>query len=531
MSIQIDLLGQLSLGYEGENIALPSSKKTRALLAYLALTQRAHSRERLCELLWDSPDDPRGALRWALSKLRGALDSDGPDVILSDRDHVKIDVSHIELDIHQIKEKLTDDASKASLSDIKEMVQKLNHVLLDGLDMPNQTEFQSWLVAQREDARLLMTQTLKILSLSSDLEDGERVKWTRKWLDAQPLSEAAALANITALRRVGRFDDANRVVSSFRELARKSQISVTDNFDMQLMQKPLVKTEEAPESFQHKQSIGFCKASDGVSIAYATVGNGPPLVKAANWLNHLDLDWDSPIWGDTFRRCASHHTFIRYDERGNGLSDWDVEEISQRKFVEDLETVVDHLNIEKFPLLGISQGCAVSIEYAVRHPERVSALILVSGYASGWRIGASLEEQEKREAVLTLTKHGWGTNNSAYRQIFSQTFMPDAPLEDLEWFNEFQRKTTSAENAVRFQNAFGHIDVRELLPQVKVPTIVFHATHDQRITLDQGRELAVGIPNARFVPLESRNHIILGHEAAWAQCFNEIDQFLAEHNI
>ena len=144
----------------------------------------------------------------------------------------------------------------------------------------------------------------------------------------------------------------------------------------------------------------------------------------------------------------------------------------------DLETVVDELGLERFPLLGISQGCAVSIEYAVRHPERVSALILISGYASGWRIGASPEEQERREAVITLTKHGWGAKNAAYRHIFSQTFMPDAKPQELDWFDEFQRQTTSPENAVRFQQAFGDIDVRDLLSQVNVPTIVFHSRHD-----------------------------------------------------
>lgn len=197
----------------------------------------------------------------------------------------------------------------------------------------------------------------------------------------------------------------------------------------------------------------------------------------------------------------------------------------------DLETVVDALGLERFPLLGISQGCAVSIEYAVRHPERVSGLILIAGYATGWRIGASAEEQAHREAVLTLTRHGWGTSNPAYRHIFSQTFMPDSNPEDLEWFDEFQRQTTSPDNAVRFQEAFGHIDVRESLAKVRAPTIVFHARQDQRISIDQGRELAAEIPGAEFVPLESKNHILLGHEPAWSRCVEETVAFLAKHSI
>ena len=222
---------------------------------------------------------------------------------------------------------------------------------------------------------------------------------------------------------------------------------------------------------------------------------------------------------------------MRYDERGNGLSDWEVDDLSFDAFVSDLECVVDAVGLDRFPLLGISQGCAVCVEYAVRHPDRVSGLILISGYAAGWRIGASDEERQRREAVLTLTRHGWGTSNPAYRHIFSQTFMPDAKPEELEWFDEFQRQTTSPENAVRFQEAFATIDVRGRLADVAAPTIVFHARGDQRIALEQGRELAAGIPGARFVPLESRNHILVGHEPAWAACHDACRIFLAEHAI
>ena len=165
------------------------------------------------------------------------------------------------------------------------------------------------------------------------------------------------------------------------------------------------------------QRIGFCDVRDGTKIAYASVGSGPPLLKAANWLNHLEFDWTSPIWGMSFAAMARYRTFIRYDERGCGLSDWNVKDLSFAAFVEDLEAVADKLELDRFPLLGISQGCAVSIEYAVRHPERVSGLVLIGGYAAGWRHTASPEEQARREAVLTLTEVGWGTDNPAYRHI------------------------------------------------------------------------------------------------------------------
>jgi pimeloyl-ACP methyl ester carboxylesterase len=280
-----------------------------------------------------------------------------------------------------------------------------------------------------------------------------------------------------------------------------------------------------------EQRIGFCQARDGTKIAYATLGSGPPIFKAANWLNHLEFDWGSPIWGGSFAEIARHRTFIRYDERGCGLSDWDVAELSFGAFVEDLEAVVDRLGLDRFPLIGISQGCAVSIEYAVRHPERVTGPILVGGYAAGWRRTASPEEQARREAVMTLTEVGWGTDNPAYRHIFSQTFMPEASAEDLAWFDEFQRQTTSPRNAARFQDAFGYIDVRQRLADVRAPTIVLHSKYDQRIPLDQGRAVASGIPGARFVPLESRNHVLLEYEPAWRVCLETVGEFLAEERI
>ena len=267
-------------------------------------------------------------------------------------------------------------------------------------------------------------------------------------------------------------------------------------------------------------------AEDSVRIAYATVGEGEPLVKAANWLTHLELDWDAPIWSPLFRQLARDHQLVRYDERGNGLSDWDVDDLSFDAFVTDLESVVDAVGEERFALLGISQGAAVSIEYAIRHPERVSKLILFGGYPAGWRIDASKATIREREAILTLTATGWGQDNPAYRQIFSSTFMPSATPEELEWFNEFQRATTSPENAVKFLSAFGDIDVRHQLAKLTVPTLVIHSRGDQRIPMETGLELATTIPNAEFVGLESENHLLLGREPASDDFVAAIRQFL-----
>ena len=276
-----------------------------------------------------------------------------------------------------------------------------------------------------------------------------------------------------------------------------------------------------------RQTIRFRSATDGVRIAYATVGEGPPLVKAANWLSHLELDWDAPIWSPLFRELARDHMFVRYDERGNGLSDWDVGEISFESWVSDLETVVDALELERFALLGISQGASVSIEYAVRHPERVSQLILFGGYAAGWRRnGASAEIVREREAIITLTETGWGQDNPAYRHLFSAGFMPSAAAETLDWFDEFQRRTTSPANAARFLEAFGTIDVRHRLAEVSVPTLVLHSLGDQRCPVALGREIAAEIPGAEFVGLESDGHLLVGDEPASRSFVDAVRRFL-----
>lgn len=536
-SLSISLLGELSVSAGDEVISLPASRKARALLGYLAATGRPVRRERLCEMFWDLPDDPRGSLRWALSKLRQVVDRGGVRRIIADRERVALSLDDTHVELRRIWERLADDPPLIPPAELRAMAEQFEQPFLDGLDQAGTESFQLWLASERENVHLLHLNVLRRLALHPNIPQSETVKWARLWQEMTPLEEEPARGLVKALAQSGRMDEARRSEAEFLAAARKAGLVVRGPLLPEIIETPETDpsaegpAESTPRRMLRKQNIGFCRARDGARIAYATVGEGPPLVKAANWLNHLELDWNSPIWGPTFSACADGRTFVRYDERGNGLSDWDVADISFEAFVRDLETVVDALGLERFPLLGISQGCAVSVEYAARHPERVSGLILIGGYAAGWRIGASVEEQARRDAVLTLTRHGWGTSNPAYRHIFSQTFMPDAKPEDLEWFDEFQRQTTSPENAVRFQEAFGHIDVRDSLPKVTAPTLVFHAREDQRISIRQGRELAIGIPGAIFVPLESKNHILLGHEAAWTECVHRTAEFLREHAI
>jgi pimeloyl-ACP methyl ester carboxylesterase/DNA-binding SARP family transcriptional activator len=523
--LQVSLLGELRVTSRETEMPLPASRKARALLAFLVATGRPHRRERLCELFWDLPDDPKAALRWSLTKLRKVVDAPDRPRIIADRERVYFDAKDVDVDIRDIHARLRRGDGRLAAGDLETMAGQLGMVLLDGLDGAGGEIFESWLMAERDDAQAARAEVLRQLAIHPDIGPASATKWLRLWRNVDP-SGAEAHERTSSAADMGERDPAGprQDPGTGRGIGDAPARGPAGT-------RAARPAKTSKEHALRAQRIGFCEARDGTKIAYATVGAGPPLLKAANWLNHLEFDWASPIWGGSFAAIAGYRTFIRYDERGCGLSDWDVSDLSFEAFVEDLEAVADRLGLDRFPLLGISQGCAVSIEYAVRHPERVTGLVLIGGYAAGWRHLANPDEQARREAVLTLTEVGWGTDNPAYRHIFSQTFMPDAKADDLAWFDEFQRQTTSARNAARFQDAFGQIDVRDRLAQVRAPTIVLHSKYDQRIPLDLGRAIASEIPGARFVPLESRNHILVDYEPAWAVCLETVGQFLAENGI
>ena len=274
-----------------------------------------------------------------------------------------------------------------------------------------------------------------------------------------------------------------------------------------------------------QQTIRFIKSADGVRLAVATSGSGPPLVKSANWLSHLEFDWQSPVWRHWFRFLSAGRQLIRFDPRGCGLSDWDAADLSHAAQVADLEAIVEASELERFPLLGVSQGGAACIEYAVRHPERVTHLVLYGCYSEGW---AQRGEESRRhgEALIELIRQGWGQENPAFRQLFASLFIPDANAEQIRWFSDLMRTTTQPEIAARILESFGEINVRALLPKVRVPTMVVHARGDARIPFEQGRLLALEIAGARFVTLESRNHILIESEPAWERFCEALVDFL-----
>jgi class 3 adenylate cyclase/pimeloyl-ACP methyl ester carboxylesterase len=275
-----------------------------------------------------------------------------------------------------------------------------------------------------------------------------------------------------------------------------------------------------------QQEIKYCRSADGVRLAYAIAGRGPPLIKTANWVTHLEYDWESPVWRHFVRGLARNHTLIRYDARGNGMSDWDVDEVSLDAWVSDLETVVDAVGVERFPLLGISQGCAVAVAFAVRHPQSVSHLILYGGFALG-RKKRSPDEKEKCDAMMTLIRLGWGGDNPAFRQMFTGLLIPEGTQEQVDFYNELERRTISPDCAARFFNATGDIDVTDLLARVTAPTLVMHSREDAFVPIAGGRHLAASIPGAKFVSLDCRNHLFLEHEPASRRFFEEIMLFLS----
>lgn len=525
MALTLCTLGELSLWSEGQPLRLPASKRTRALLAYLAITNRPHRRDRLCEVFWDIPDDPRATLRWSLSKIRPLVNRGPVERLLADRERVSLSTVDVDLDIRRLASDI--DEPDVSSDTLIALHQQLSEPLLEGIDLPGQPLFQDWLTSERQAIRRMHGKVLARLASYPDVSREHQLTYARVWYELDPFNPMAAKRVLVLLGLLGRPMERASLTTTIKNRFRNAGIqwNADEHKAMQGEADAFSRALKSREMLS-LQKVDFCTAADGARIAYASVGKGHPIVKAANWLSHLEHDWDAPIWSPLFRELAMDHHFIRYDERGNGLSDWEVDTLTFDAFVTDLESVVESSQVDRFALLGISQGAAVSIAYAVKHPERVSHLILFGGYPAGWRINATENEIQEREAVMTLTKTGWGRDNPAYRQIFTSTFMPSASSDELTWFNEFQRLTTSPENAVRFLSVFGDIDVRDQLAKVKVPTLVIHSAGDRRIPVSVGQGIAAAIPNAQFLRLESDGHLLLGREPASRVFVDAVLQFI-----
>lgn len=281
----------------------------------------------------------------------------------------------------------------------------------------------------------------------------------------------------------------------------------------------------ASEAAVPEQEVRFFTTSDGVRLAYTIGGDGPPLVRAIDWLNHLDFEWRNPHRRKWFAEIMRHNTFLRYDQRGSGLSDWNIDDFSFGRSLQDFEELIEHVGFDRFALVGSCQGGAIGAAYAARRPERVSKLILYGAFGRGWPAPGSMIT-EQFHAMLTLIRHGWGQNNPAFRQLWTTLFRPDAGPAETEWMNEFQRITSSPESAARMLAEFPLIDIMDSLPKVCCPTLVVHSRNDAVVPCQEGSLMASRIRGARFVELPSRNHEVVPGEPAWEILTHEIAAFL-----
>jgi pimeloyl-ACP methyl ester carboxylesterase/DNA-binding winged helix-turn-helix (wHTH) protein len=336
--------------------------------------------------------------------------------------------------------------------------------------------------------------------------------------DGRIVSDSTLASRINAARRA--LDDNGDAQRLIRTAARKGVRFVG------AVREGQVPSELSAPAPARNQEVTFCRTGEGINLALATVGVGAPLIKVANWLTHIEYDWESPIWSPLLQHLAERCRLVRYDGRGNGLADRDVADISFDAFVRDLEAVVEATGVDRAAILGISQGAAVAIAYAVLHPERVSKLILYGGYAQGRNKRGSAAEAEMARAFLAILRHGWGDERSAFMKAFSSVFFPNGSPQQIKWLVDLQRITTSPENAGRIRNACDDIDVVDLLPKVQAPTLVIHCRHDNVAPVEQGRLMARSIPHAKFVTLDSDNHVVLAGEPAWPRLVGEIDAFL-----
>jgi DNA-binding SARP family transcriptional activator/pimeloyl-ACP methyl ester carboxylesterase len=539
--LHVSVLGNLAVLRHGTRVQLPQSKKTRALLAYLAITGRPHRRDRLCAMFWAVPDDPRAALRWSLSHLRPIVDEHDCRRIIAGRETVGLDPNGIVVDFLSLRSLVRNDAESISTDALRQAAEALEGDFLEGLELPDCHEFQNWRTGQREETRQLHAQLLAALITRLEGAPEEALHYARALSLLEPADEAAHATLVRLLRGAGRWREADEHFQKARQRLDEFNVVCTGTL-RQAVQVPIragaptiafngnaiSPQAEPPRAPPALREVKFCKTSDGARIAYAAGGDGPPLVWAAHCLSHLGFSCENPVWRHWVEEFAKDHCFVHYDERGAGLSDWDNPEFSIDACVRDLEAVVDAVGIDRFTLVGSLKSGPPAIVYAVRHPERVSHLVLYGTFAQGWRQRANAETIERTKAMVTLTRQGWAQDNPAFRQILTSLLLPDATLEEMSWLNELQRMSSSAENAARLLDAIGDFNVLDLLPDIAAPTLVLHCRNDATVPFDQGRLIASRIHRSKFVPLDSRNHILLPRDPAWAHLVSEVRQFLGE---
>jgi len=339
------------------------------------------------------------------------------------------------------------------------------------------------------------------------------------------VSESTISARINAARRA--VGDSGKDQKVIKTIARRGIQFVAD-VEVEEKSKQFDTADAAGSQKKSNQTVRFVTSNDGTEIAFATSGNGPPLLRASHWLTHLEFDWHSPVWRPLLDALGANSTVVRYDQRGTGLSDRSLRGSNLEDFSADLEAVADAAGLDRFPIFAASQGVPVAIHFAAHYPERVSKLVLYGGYVEGAVIRDANTDNNTSEAILTLIRNGWGQPESAFMKAFSSLFMPTATPEQIDSFVKMQLASASPENAAKIRSAVDRFSVVDLLEKIKAPTLVIHARNDAVHPLKQGQLLASGIPNAQFLQLESNNHAPLPHEDAWGVMISATLDFLSE---
>lgn len=527
--LMLALTGTLSVRLDGKALDLPPSKKARALLAYLAAADRPQRREHLVGLLWNDAEDGREGLRWCLSRLRKTLEPDGRERLSADRNTVALLTAQTDCDVRMLKQIATLTPTAASTDSLIAAAEMVRGDFLAGLDLPDCYEFRLWCMAERESLRRI--QMAILAALCDRLDPGEQaLGYARRRVLLEPEEETAHLALLDLLLALGRQSEAEAHVATARHQFENAGLAPPHRLIRRWAEHkgaPRTITPPSAVAAAPGQRVQFCTAADGVRIAYIAAGEGPRVLKTANWLSHLEHEITNPLSQHLIDTMGRGRQFIRYDRRGCGLSDRMSTRLGFEDSMLDLEVVGSLFDDRPFDLFAVSGGCSLAIAYAARHPEKVRRMILIGGSPLGWH-NRSTDERATREALIELTRHGWGADNPAFRQVFTSMMFPDATPEQAVWFNELQRISSSAETAAQIMDQFGHYDVTGLLPQVQCPTLVLHSRNDAMVSVELGRQCAAGIPGAQFITLPSRNHIILESEPAWPLLKAEIEAFLRD---
>jgi DNA-binding SARP family transcriptional activator/alpha-beta hydrolase superfamily lysophospholipase len=523
--VEIRLLGAFTVVVDG--VPVPDASWRRrdpaALVKVLALApgRRMH-REQVMEALWPDLDPGLAAARLhkAAHFARRAIGRS--DALVLAAEHVAL-LPDAEVEVDAVR---FEEAARSALADADEasVAAALGHCA--GELLPTD-RYEEWAFLPRERLQLRYRELLRVAC---------------RWTDLVALDPTDEEAHLGVMRELLARGDHAGVRHQYATLTRvlEEELGLGPSEEA----RALVAQAHAPAGTAAQpaearapraanlatQAIHFCTTSDGVRLAYALSGSGPPLVKASNWLTHLDYDWVSPVWRHWWLALSRHHRLVRYDERGCGLSAWDVEELSLEAYVRDLEAVVDTLGLERFPLLGISQGGPIAVTYAARHPERVSALVLFGTGMRGRRRKATSERDHRElDALAELMRVSWGSDEPTFQQVYNARFLPEGPIERWRAFDELQKQSATPENAVRLWQSFQDSDVSGLAPCITAPTLVLHARGERLRPIEDGEGLAAAIPGARFVPLDSVNHILQEDEPAFARFVEEVDEFLREH--